>query len=149
NGTLVMLGPPGSGKTISLLLLAQALVERAEDRKRSGALGTSPIPVVFNLSSWQSQHESFFQWLQSELREKYFVPEPMGRRLLGKNRILPLLDGLDEVGAGHRVSCVRAINDFIRRPSNSPTQVLVSCRLEEYTNLPESLRFKELKLEAL
>ncbi len=44
--TLLILGEPGSGKTITLLRLAQQLIERTEENI------SKPIPVVFNLSSW-------------------------------------------------------------------------------------------------
>jgi hypothetical protein len=47
-GGLLILGPPGSGKTTALLELARDLLKDAEANQ------TQPIPVVFNLSSWES-----------------------------------------------------------------------------------------------
>ncbi|MGB8697798.1 MAG: hypothetical protein WCD18_00130, partial [Thermosynechococcaceae cyanobacterium] len=44
--TLLILGEPGSGKTITLLKLADNLITRTEQDLQL------PIPVVFNLSSW-------------------------------------------------------------------------------------------------
>jgi predicted NACHT family NTPase len=46
NGRLLIVGEPGAGKTILLLELARGLLERAR------ADETSPLPVVFHLSSW-------------------------------------------------------------------------------------------------
>ena len=46
NGTLLILGEPGAGKTITLLQLASELLARAE------TMPGGPIPVVLNLSSW-------------------------------------------------------------------------------------------------
>ena len=51
-GTLLILGEPGSGKTITLLQLARDLIARAEeeiDRR---------IPVVLNLSSWAAEKQT-------------------------------------------------------------------------------------------
>jgi hypothetical protein len=143
NRSLVILGNPGSGKTITMLLLAKALAVAATVDKRE------PIPVVFNLSSWSTQYPSFFEWLLSELREKYFVPKRMGRRFLDHNRLLLLLDGLDEVGDSKRASCVQAINLFIRRPSISRIQFVVCCRREEYLTLTERIEAREMELEEL
>jgi predicted NACHT family NTPase len=44
--TLLILGEPGSGKTMLLLGLAREMINRAEQSLEH------PIPVVFNLSSW-------------------------------------------------------------------------------------------------
>ena len=59
--TLLILGDPGSGKTITLLQLAQKLVNQTE-----GDL-TLPIPVVFNLSSWGQKQQPIEKWLIEEL----------------------------------------------------------------------------------
>jgi len=45
NHSLLILGAPGSGKTMTLLELANDLI------KRAGESPNAPIPVVFNLSS--------------------------------------------------------------------------------------------------
>jgi hypothetical protein len=46
NQALLLLGEPGAGKTVALLLCAQALVARALRD------ADAPIPVLFNLSTW-------------------------------------------------------------------------------------------------
>ncbi|NJR66868.1 MAG: hypothetical protein HC772_18680 [Leptolyngbyaceae cyanobacterium CRU_2_3] len=48
NGKLLILGNPGSGKTTTLLDLAQGLIDRAT------AQPSFPMPVLFNLSSWKT-----------------------------------------------------------------------------------------------
>lgn len=86
--TLLILGAPGSGKTISMLQLAQTLIQRAlEDFKHL-------IPVVFNLSSWVEQKQSIETWLIKELYAKYQVPETVGRDWVKREQLLLLLDGL-------------------------------------------------------
>ena len=47
--TLLILGNPGSGKTIALLQLAERLIKQTQQDM------TKPIPVVFNLSSWREK----------------------------------------------------------------------------------------------
>ncbi|NJL82408.1 MAG: NACHT domain-containing protein [Chloroflexaceae bacterium] len=103
-GTLLILGEPGSGKTTTLLELTRELVERAEKDT------LQPIPLVFNLSSWQ-QSQSIEQWLMSELRH-YRVPEHRRQELMREQQLLLLLDGLDEVSEQERNACVKAINQF-------------------------------------
>ena len=44
--SMVLWGPPGSGKTTTLLTLARDLLDRADWDDQH------PIPVIFNLSSW-------------------------------------------------------------------------------------------------
>ena len=71
--TLLILGEPGSGKTITLLKLAEDLLVRTETDLRQ------PIPVVLNLSSWASKKQTIDQWLVQELLEKYQVSVALGK----------------------------------------------------------------------
>ena len=64
NGTILILGEPGSGKTTMLLELARKCIARAEQDDNQ------PIPVVFNLSSWDGK-QSIDAWLVNELEIKY------------------------------------------------------------------------------
>jgi hypothetical protein len=65
--TLLIVGEPGSGKTIALLKLAEDAIDRTKSDLRQ------QIPVVFNLSSWARKPQSIQQWLIQELLEKYQV----------------------------------------------------------------------------
>lgn len=132
NRAVLILGEPGSGKTITLLELARDLITRAE------ADPTQPIPVVFNLSSWKDTSQPLGDWLVFELSTKYQIPKKIGRAWLEDNRILPLLDSLDEVALENRDVCVKAINHF-GEIFGLPGRV-VCCRLQEYTDL--SVRLK-------
>src|SRR5262249_1796413 len=126
--SLVILGAPGSGKTITLLNLARDLISRAENDP------AQPIPVVFNLSSWTNPRQNFLHCVINELREKYQVRHEIGSRWLKANWILPLLDGLDEVMTANRSACVGAINAYME--SNGVPGLVVCSRLKEYTDLP-------------
>lgn len=135
NRAMLILGEPGAGKTITLLELASELVTRAE----ADPSFSQPIPVVFNLSSWAETQLPFRDWLVDELLAKYSIPKKTGRAWLDGNRILPLLDGLDEVPPGYRASCVEAINEF--GGSYGLSGLAVCCRSQAYSNIPVRLKF--------
>jgi WD40 repeat protein len=126
-GTLLILGAPGSGKTFALLELARDLLNRAEQN------AGQPIPTIFNLSSWQDPNQSLADWMAEELSTKYQIPRKIGRRWIAENKILPLLDGLDEVRLNSQTLCVQAINAF--REDHRLTGVAVCSRTEAYERL--------------
>lgn len=138
--SMLLLGEPGAGKTITLLELARDLIEAA--RTDPG----QPVPVVLNLSSWAGQ--PLARWLVDELKTKYFVAERMGRPLLEKNRLALLLDGLDEVAADSQGACIEAINAYTE--SYGVAGLAVCSRMTEYTALPVRLRLQgAIRLNAL
>lgn len=130
---MLILGEPGSGKTITLLELARELLDQVE------ASGTfhQPVPVVFNLSAWPGG-QPLFDWLVAELSHKYQIPKRIGRAWLEQHRLLPLLDGLDEVRSADRAACVAAINTFGQEYGLAG--LAVCSRLDEYTALPIRLK---------
>ena len=130
--SLLILGTPGSGKTTMLLELTRQLIERAREDV------TEPIPVVFNLSSW-TEKLTLAEWLAIELNTIYFVPLKAAPIWVKENRMLLLLDGLDEVGQENRDKCVEAINQF--RKENGLTSLAVCTRLQEYAELKTRLVF--------
>jgi DNA polymerase III delta prime subunit len=129
---LLILGEPGSGKTITLLELARDLVARAE------VDASQPFPVVVNLATWIDPHQTLFDWLVNEISDKYKIPGKFTRTWLEENRLLLLLDGFDEVRAENRGACVEAINAFTRE--YGLPGVVVSSRLREYSELPVHLK---------
>ena len=133
NRAILILGEPGSGKTITLLELARDLIRRFESNEEF----TEPIPVVFTLSSWTTG-QRLIDWLVAELSVKYQIPKRIGRRWLEKNRLAPLLDGLDEVKPASRAACVEAINQFGKEFGLAG--LAVCTRAKEYRDL--SVRLK-------
>jgi hypothetical protein len=101
--TLLIVGEPGSGKTIALLKLTEDAINRTEPDLRQ------QIPVVFNLSSWARKPQSIEQWLIQDLLEKYQVSKALGKTWVESEALLLLLDGLDEVKAEQRNACVQAL----------------------------------------
>ena len=130
-GRLLILGQPGVGKTTTLLDLAEALLNRCQKD------ADNPIPIIFNLSSWQDQ--SMQDWLIDELNVKYGVRKDIGAELIETDRIVPLLDDLDELPA-HRIEpCVQAINQMMVDNNRLPYWVVCS-RIETYERLESQLR---------
>ena len=125
-GKLLILGDPGAGKTTTLLQLTQGLVDRAE------AVEAEPIPVLLNLSSWAHGTRAIANWLVAELRVKYGVRRDIGERWLEDRRLLPLLDGLDEVDPACLEDCVKAVNEL--QQASRTSHLVVCCRLAEYEN---------------
>ena len=133
-GALLILGAPGTGKTTLLLELAEQLLDRAEQDE------SHPIPVVFNLSSWDVRRYPLSRWLMAELNERSDVPKRLAQRWVETEQIMPLLDGLDEVAVDHRQACVEAINNFRRDHGLLPTAVC--SRIADYEALGTKLRLR-------
>lgn len=124
-GRLLILGAPGSGKTTTMLELAAELTRRAEDDPEE------PMPVLFNLSSWKDDKQPISEWLVGELNLKYGARKDIGKNWVEGRRLLPMLDGLDELESGRQELCVGAINDLLRGECR-PGFLVVCSRLEEY-----------------
>ncbi|MEL7085277.1 MAG: hypothetical protein AAGM36_12335 [Cyanobacteria bacterium J06597_1] len=130
NGRLLILGQPGSGKTTTLIDLAKSLVKKARDPNE-------PIPVLVNLSSWGSKQKPISEWLVRVLKENYGVPVKLGKQLITEQKLIPLLDGLDEVEGQHQRACVNALNQWIAGDTTDygPGQLVICCRIDEYSQL--------------
>lgn len=132
--TLLILGSPGSGKTTTLLEIAQILVNRAEQNR------VLPIPVIFNLSSWAGAKQKMKSWLIQELYTNYQVSKPLGKSLVEEQQLLLLLDGLDEIKAELREIHIQAINQFCIEYGH--TEIVVCSRIEAYKTLYNHLHFQ-------
>ncbi|MFJ1764742.1 BTAD domain-containing putative transcriptional regulator [Amycolatopsis sp. NPDC088138] len=126
---LVVLGAPGSGKTVLTILLTLALLA---DRTAG-----DPTPVLFPLSSWNPHQEHLQHWLARRLLEDHpglrntvAYGTDAAARLVTDERVIPVLDGLDELPPGMHAAAIDALDQAIAgdRP------LVVSCRAEEYEN---------------
>lgn len=133
--TLLILGEPGTGKTISLLKLAERLIKKTEQDL------TLPIPVVLNLSSWAIKRQNnITDWLIEELKEKYKVPKALAKQWIEHQELIFLLDGLDEVKKEYRNDCVNALNKFL--DEYGITETVVCCRVQDYKALSKRLSLR-------
>lgn len=123
NRKLLILGEPGSGKTTTLLKLAETLVENALANDQEA------MPVIFELSTWKNDRQPINDWLVEQLKLNYNIDPKTGSQWLREAQLLPLLDGLDELDLERQKLCVKSINDFVGMPY---PRLVVCCRREEY-----------------
>ena len=134
-GKLLILGEAGTGKTFSLLELATHLIALAETDYNE------PIPILLNLSSWNNQ--KLDEWLVTELRTAgYGVSQREGWKLVKNHKLIPLLDGLDDLTPTQQSKCVSAINKFLSS-SYEPKHLVVCSRFTEYTRYYPQLELNE------
>lgn len=131
--SLLILGSPGSGKTTMLLELARGLIARARENV------TQPIPMVFNLASW-TEKLTLADWLAQELNNLYSVPRKTAPDWVKGNKLLFLLDGLDEVRQESLGKCINAINQF--RKEYGTTSLVVCSRSQDYGDIKTKLSFE-------
>jgi uncharacterized caspase-like protein len=131
--TLLILGEPGAGKTITLLELARDLIHRAQQDV------SLPMPVVLNLSSWKGGRQTIVEWLVQELHSHYQVPKQNGSSWVKTGQLLLLLDGLDEVKGDIQYACIQALNQF--RQEHGQAEIVVCSRIKDYEALKHPLRF--------
>ena len=120
---LLILGEPGAGKTTELVALAYDLLERTAKN------ALEPIPIIFELSSWQ-EGKLIDQWLVEQCKRIYRLTESISKQWLKAKQIFLLLDGLDELGLEKQRKCIEAINKFLR--NTEYPYAVVCCKQEQY-----------------
>ncbi|MBT2446184.1 NACHT domain-containing protein [Streptomyces sp. ISL-43] len=130
---MVVLGEPGAGKTVLLVLLLLALIE---DRQPG-----APVPVLFSLASWDPGQQDLYAWMADQLtRDHRALRAPahddlerpsnsnLADALLRDRLILPVLDGLDELPEALRPQALAAINSALPLRQS----LVLSSRTTEY-----------------
>ena len=128
-GRLVVLGEPGSGKTVLALRLVLDLLAR---RKKG-----DQVPVLVSAASWDPAARQLRDWLADQMAISYAaLVQPASRAaaahlfraLLDNGLILPVLDGLDEIPRMPEGPAVDRINDALR----DGDRLVVTCRRAEF-----------------
>jgi NACHT domain len=126
SGRLVILGPGGAGKTV--LVMAFARARAAADRDR--------VPAVFRLATWDPAALSLSEWMVARLEDEHRdlrALDPAGRTLAAAlvedGRVLPILDGLDEI---HDDAARAAALTEIGTGRTAADPLLLTCRGAEY-----------------
>lgn len=128
-GRLVVLGEPGTGKTMLMVRLVLDLLAR---RVPGG-----PVPFLASIASWDPAEQDLRSWLCAQLLTNHpalsTLPATRDKptqaaELLAAGLLLPILDGLDEIREEVRGSAINRINDALR-----PGEYLVvTCRSDQY-----------------
>ncbi|MFF3677965.1 helix-turn-helix domain-containing protein [Streptomyces sp. NPDC002120] len=118
-GRLLVLGDRGSGKTQLARQLGTRLL--TSDRSGSGSGSGSVVPVLVSLRGWRPERgpDSLLAWIADALTG--CTTEDV-RTLLGRHRLLPILDDFDSLTLRQRG---RALHAFNQLPQQAPF-VLVS-----------------------
>lgn len=132
-GRLLIVGSPGVGKTVLLLKLALNLLAKTDLAKQEA------FPVIFNLASWSEEYKDFEDWLITTLVSSNGLSKEFAATLLQQERIIFLLDGLDELARNEtkeyahyqRAACLASLNDYLRRNR----QAVICCRREEFIQM--------------
>ncbi|CCK28570.1 hypothetical protein BN159_4191 [Streptomyces davaonensis JCM 4913] len=120
---LVVLGAPGAGKSALVLRLARRLL----DTRTFGA----PVPVLLPIASWNSAEEDPWHWAARRLAALHpavLRTPQLAHDLITTGRILPILDGFDELPEASRPKALVRL----RRSLNEPARLVLTCRIEEY-----------------
>ncbi len=124
---LVIVGRPGAGKTVLAIRLLLDLVAHG----RPG----DPVPVLLPIASWNPQVTSLRRWLAAQLAiEHPGLGTDAGNRrtvanaLVEDARILPVLDGLDEMPSHLRAVAIRTLNASL----HIGDPLVLTCRTREY-----------------
>lgn len=117
---MVLLGEPGSGKSTLALLFTLAAIE--------GPDPLAPVPVLLTVAGWNPR-EPIEHWIARRISDDYpALSRRQAMLLLKDRRILPVLDGLDEI---HAQRLDKALQD-LDRSAGSGLQALITCRSYEY-----------------
>ncbi|WP_062435129.1 NACHT domain-containing protein [Herbidospora daliensis] len=139
DGSMLILGAPGAGKTTMILELAEALLDRPD----------APLPVVLELSDWARPRrvlsrrvppDDLRKWLFRRIEKLYGIGDGLADAWLADGRLALLIDGFDEVPLDHRNRCVAEVNALY--DSYPQLSLVIGSRADEYHELPESRRFR-------
>ncbi|MFF8449138.1 helix-turn-helix domain-containing protein [Streptomyces leeuwenhoekii] len=145
SGRLVVLGRSGSGKTI---LALRFVLDHLSSRTPA-----EPVPVIFSIGAWDPTAITLRDWLTEQLTRDHPGTAARGpggvslaAALVDAGRVLPVLDGFDEMADGLRRPALEALNAatlpllLTSRPAEyatavAETDVLTSAAPIELTDL--------------
>lgn len=128
-GRLLLLGEPGAGKTLSLLLFARDSILRRMKHP------SQPLPILGIVPTWKYQkHPSIAHWLQ----ESFNAPDNV-EEILASGRGLLLLDGLDELIPDRDT---RDLQWFFVQELPENNQIILTCRTHTIQHLTGEIKLR-------
>ncbi|MFJ6151645.1 NACHT domain-containing protein [Micromonospora profundi] len=139
---LTITGAPGAGKTVLAIELALAMLE--------SRAGDDPVPVRLSAAFWDigageqvepvAATQQMERWLVAHLVNTYRFSERSAQALVYAGRILPVIDGLDELDAtdspgyaSRAGQALRVFNAYQRYRHKA--ELVVTCRSAQYAAL--------------
>lgn len=130
---MVVLGEPGSGKS----MIAQWLTVRLLDSHPEMKL----VPVLLSLATWDPGIP-LEEWAAGEMAQTYprlgdvvqaagNMERSLAYQLIVGNRVLMVLDGLDEMAAGNQADALQKLSEFAK----SGQHFVVTCRTKDYARI--------------
>lgn len=137
----LILGAPGAGKTIFLLLLLQKALQAARGDP------TAAAPVMLLATSWKNSDRglgtsaAFEKWLIEQVQIEYKVSGRTIQSWLEDGSLSLFIDGIDEIESQAKLCFLHALRDFQR---NHDLSVYATCRQEDYYQLQAAAGGKAL-----
>ncbi|MCH6161723.1 NACHT domain-containing protein [Streptomyces marispadix] len=120
---LVILGGPGAGKTsLAVLLMLELLRAWTSD---------APVPVIVPAGSWDPEREHLHTWFARRVHQDYGtrrLDRRAVRELVRDLRVLPVIDGFDELPAPARTKALAGLN----RALGDDAPLILTSRTAEY-----------------
>ncbi|MFT5982463.1 MAG: hypothetical protein ACI9RM_000895 [Ulvibacter sp.] len=137
---IYVLGEAGTGKShLTKQYVVKLLKDESVDQK---------IPLYLPAASWEESN-NFVGWIISTFEKMHDIPKSIIEGVINnyKERVILVIDGLDEIQEGQRQSFVKELNKY-----SAENRILVSCRFTDYNSLKGNMKVRAdmaLRLKAL
>ncbi|MFI5925859.1 NACHT domain-containing protein [Micromonospora sp. NPDC051543] len=119
---VVIVGEPGAGKSTLTILYVVAAVTTDEER--------DAVPVPLSAAGWDpTRPDGVEGWIIQQICQDYPQLRPVeADQLVRRRRVIPVLDGLDEMPPGVRSSALERLEEAV----GAGLRAVVTCRTDEF-----------------